>query len=217
MIDISGFHGSTEFHDATLLLSSSPSSLEQKRLEMQTEQDRHMSDRDTCKKDSRKGKTATDPGDQLQPHPAVTIALSGLASSSSQPIAKAPNWFQKLHGSAIFSNKRLAITEGSAETSTVEPAPDHGTVLVLPVHQLVLSTQSLYFKNAISNFISDRAAVGRNQAYPVHPIITVHEEDVVAAQSVLQCLYTGKVESIHNSASQLMQRILVSNTRYMII
>lgn len=101
--------------------------------------------------------------------------------------------------------------EATAGTGRINPADAMlGQVLTIPVHQIILSTHSVYFKTAISKFMRARADVGKSLARPLHPIIAVCEEDVEAAEGVLRCIYTQKVDSVYHTAPQLMQMMLVS-------
>lgn len=96
-----------------------------------------------------------------------------------------------------------------AAASSAEPAA--GEVLTIPVHRLVLTSGSEYFRTAISTLIGD-SETGQGEASPRgrHPIIVLHEEDVEAAQGVLEFLYTRSLASVHTTASQFMHLALVS-------
>lgn len=81
----------------------------------------------------------------------------------------------------------------------------------IPVHRIILSTGSAYFKTAICTLIGDRAAVhGQRGKQPFHPIIVVYNEDVEAARGVLQFLYTKTVDSKFTTTPQLMHVLLVN-------
>lgn len=191
MIEVGLYHGNPEFHDATLLLGSNPLHLEQQCVETQAQLKRRFRGMFLGEQSS-----SADPGPN-QPHPSVDIAVC------SQPSTRT------VYGTTS-SMDLLTIASVSSSVS-VDARADHGQVLKIPVHQIVLSAASFYFKTLISTSIGQDAADGTRPAYPLHPIIVVCEKDVEAAQGVLQCLYTGKVESTYQTASQLMQQLLVSN------
>lgn len=161
MGDAGCFWMSSEFHDATILLSSDLLLLEQTRSALQ----------ETLTANPKKRKAP------------ASKAKSTRASKSSGPPAPPPP---------------------PAAVAT-------GEVLTLPVHRIVLSLGSAYFKTAISTLIGDSAAAGgRDSTRPVHPIIVVHEEDVEAAQGVLQFLYTKTLEDKFSTARDFMQLLVVS-------
>lgn len=112
-----------------------------------------------------------------------------------------------------------SCTQGSCNQSSGAPDTDlaaasvaPGQVLSLPVHRIVLSLGSAYFKTAVSTLIGDSAAAdGQDLARPAHPIIVVHEEDVEAAQAVLQFLYTKTLDSSFSTAQELMRMLVVGD------
>lgn len=97
-------------------------------------------------------------------------------------------------------------TDAAAQPASAA-IPEATRVLTIPVHRIVLSTGSDYFKTAISTLIGDSA--GLDLARPFHPIIVAHEQDVEAAQRVLQFLYT-KVLEAGIDCRQLMHMLMVS-------
>lgn len=118
------------------------------------------------------------------------------------------------------ARKSAKSTQDSRSTSSDSPATSSaaaadpaatGEVLTIPVHRIVLSTGSEYFKAAISTLVGDRAEVaGQDVTRPFHPIIVAHEEDVEAAHGVLQFIYTKALDVSGSSAPQLMQLLMVS-------
>lgn len=189
MIEVGSYYGNPEFHDATLLLSSNRLHLEQQRVEAQAQLQRRF----RVMFFGEQGSTA-DPGPN-QPHPSVAIAVSSQPSTSTVD--------------GTISSRELVTTAAVSSSVSLEGRADHGQVLKIPVHQIVLCAASFYYKTLLATSIGQNAADGTSPAYPLHPIIAVCEEDVEAAQGVLQCLYTGKVEGIY-TASQLMPQLLVS-------
>lgn len=168
MGDAGCFWMNSEFHDATLLLSSDRVLLEQHRVALQ----------------------------------------EIMNSNSSNP--------KKRKASPASNSKRSTRASSSASSSATAaaaspPAAETGRVLTLPVHRIVLSLGSAYFKTAISTLIGDSSAANRQDAgCPCHPIIVVHEQDLEAAQGVLQFLYTKTLDSTFSSAVELMNLLLVS-------
>lgn len=96
------------------------------------------------------------------------------------------------------------------------PTPATALVLTIPVHRIILSTGSEYFRTAIATVLGDSthsadrqgAACGCTQS--CHPVIAVLEEDVAAAQGVLKFLYSKKLDSTSKSAPKLMRMLMVS-------
>lgn len=179
MADVSDFWRSTDFQDATLLLSSDRLQLERSRAALQETWNVSLSECDGCRHSPKRRKTAADP-----------------ALSPSQPSEDGDahvNCFEAITG-----------TEPCAASA-------QNQVLTIPVHRIILTSGSDYFKTAISTLIGDSACSTRTSlSRPIHPIIVVHEEDVDAAQGVLHYLYTQTVESVHSTAPRLMQLLLVS-------
>lgn len=100
--------------------------------------------------------------------------------------------FQRISGSASFEQAYFA---GPAAPYLVEQ---------IPAHRVILSSGSDYFKTALSTL------VGQEEERLCHPIIVLHEEDVKAAEGVLQFLYTKVLDSKYNTVPQLMTVMLVS-------
>lgn len=206
MGDYSHFWRNSECQDATVLLGSDLSRLEQCRAALQAALDPSTYKCDVCKRDIGKSITA-EALDHCHPrrldgdHQRASSAAGCLHSMSRTTRGK------------ISYRELLEIAERAAASMAVVAATCQ--VLTIPVHRIILSTQSGFFETAISTLVGDRAAAvnGPSSTHPLHLIIAVlvHEDDVVAAQGVLQCLYTETVESIHLTAPRLMQMLLVSS------
>lgn len=189
MADVSNFWRNTDFQDATLLLGSDRLLLEHSRADLQETLD-GLSECDTCKHNPKRRNTAVGP--DLDPDTSPPLPALDSASSSLQPMAE-------------------PITEVSTSKAVAASATVQNQVLTVPVHRIVLTAGSDYFKTAISTLIGDRAsAADGSLSRPFHPIIVVHEENVESAQGVLQYLYTKTVGNGHSTATQLMQLLLVS-------
>lgn len=205
-IGVSHLYRNTEFHDATVLLSSDHLLLEQKRVELQTQRDTLLYKQNTCKRDSVKCKAAAAPSPS-QLNPAVAIE-----STSLQPATAFSKLFHKLRR-GISSKRPLANAERPAATSAANEGTGHGQLLTIPVHQTILSPQSDFFKTATLTSISGDSANGNSLAHPLHPIIVMCEVDVEAALSLLKFMYTHTVDIVDCTAPRLMQMILVSSRK----
>lgn len=168
MSDLTFFWKNAALHDATLLLSSDRSLLEQSRIALQDTLD-------STEPTSKKRKTG--------------------------PAAKTPR---------PKRGKRSPSSQEPGPLSATASAAD-SCVLTIPVHRIVLSSESAYFRTAIFTLIGDNPAHNvQPAARSFHPIIAVHEDDVEAAQGVLQFLYTKTLDSVSKTAPQLMRLLLVS-------
>lgn len=121
---------------------------------------------------------------------------------------------KKRKASTAVKNPASSSKRGSSSSSSDPPRAAPATqetegVLKIPVHRIVLSMGSDYFKTAIATLIGNSTAAA-DGAPQCHPIIVVHESDVDAAQGVLQFLYTKTVDSSFTTALQLTRLLLVS-------
>lgn len=92
-------------------------------------------------------------------------------------------------------------------------AVGRGQVVMIPVHRIVLSNASEFFKTAISTLIGDSVnSFGEHLESSPNPIIVLLEEDTEAAQEVLHFLYTETLGLVSRTPPQLMQMLLVSGT-----
>lgn len=193
MDDVSSFWRNSQFHDATLLLGSDRSLLEQRRVTLQAALNLSTYKCEICKKDQKEHIPATDP-DPCKVHSADRIPVPCF----------------QLTKRGTVSPKTLLNVAGNSD-AVAYAATNPSQVLTIPVHRIVLSTGSLYFKTAITTLIGDRASPSDDcLQHPLHPIIVIFEEDVEAAQEVLHCLYTKTVDSSYSTGPQLMQILLVS-------
>lgn len=186
MSNVSCFWRDPEFQDATLLLSSDPLLLEQTRAALH-EALNGATDQCgcvwACMHNPKKRK--------INPTVDTSTAVnpSQLALQASTSTSNAPPLLKPSATPAASSN-----------------------ILTIPVHRIILSSESAYFKTAISTLIGNRASDAANAnclLSPFHPILLVHEKNICAAEGVLQFLYTKTVDSKFSTASQLMHLLLV--------
>lgn len=205
MIDVSKLWSSERFHDATLLLSSDRSSLEQHRAALQETLDISCPERDTSEHNPKRRKLSANleyEHSQTLAHPAAEIGASLLTI------------LHPISGASTRSNRDVCTC---TDTGMVVSDPEQSLVLKIPVHRFVLSSGSDYFDTAISTLIGESTgalggAFGSSPPHLAHPIILVHEENVEAAAAVLCYLYTEKINSVHRTAPQLLKMLLVSES-----
>lgn len=131
--------------------------------------------------------------------------------NSTKPTPKKRKTIPAAKAAKSTQSKGSSCSDHPTESSSGAASTPASCILTIPVHRIVLSLESAYFKTAISTLIGDStAANGRPFAHASHPIIVVHEEDVGAAQGVLQFLYTKSVDSVFSTAPQLMHLLMVS-------
>lgn len=188
MADVGVFYRNPEFHDAILLLGSESVHLERSRIAMQAAINSGKRTPLKCNTDSGR------------PAAVWTYFIAAFISFVT--------YFMK--GLNIAIPATCGFFRSARAASSAEPAADCLNYQI-PVHRVILSAGSAYFKTAISTLIGHRAALNvQGTVLPFYPIIVVHEQNVEAALGVLMFLYTNALDSRLSTVSELMQLLLVS-------
>lgn len=197
MADIGVFYMSPRFQDATLLLGSDSVLLEQSRAALQA--------------------TADGVGQTQSP------LKSAAASSASKPAKHCSSlpqlcryviiffirWYAKLF-SKIATRVKTFDQGGPSTTAAASDKAIASTAIhvqQIPVHRIILTTGSEYFRTAISTLVGHFPDVNGHE--PMRPIIVLLEEDMEAAHGVLQFLYTQKLDRKFSTVPQLMRLLMV--------